>query len=165
MTSWYALRSKPRKEDALARFARDRGHELYFPRVRVNPVNPRSRTIRPFFPGYMFVRADLAETGVGEFEWMPFSLGLICYGSVPAPVPSEVVDRLRSKIGELADHRKEHWLDLEPGDRVRIQSGPFEGFEGVFEERLSGGERVKILLSLIHDRFMHVDISERQLKK
>ncbi|MGA9533112.1 MAG: transcription termination/antitermination NusG family protein [Anaerolineales bacterium] len=165
MVTWYALRSKPRKEDALAKLARQRGHTLYYPRIRVNPVNPRARTIRPFFPGYMFVHTDLADVGMGEFQWMPFSLGLVCHGNTPVPIMSAVVDALKSRIGEMVDRRQTHYLDLEPGDRVRVKSGPLAGFDGVFEERLSGSDRVKILLALLHDRFVNVDISEMQLEK
>ena len=62
-THWYALRSKPCKEDILWRQVGLRGFECFYPRLRVKPVNPRSRKIRPYFPGYMFVRADLSEAG------------------------------------------------------------------------------------------------------
>ena len=60
---WYALRSKTRKEDIVWKQVNSRGIEVFFPRIRVHPVNPRSRKIKPYFPGYMFVRLDLAEMG------------------------------------------------------------------------------------------------------
>jgi transcriptional antiterminator RfaH len=37
----------------------------------VRPVNPRARKTRPYFPGYLFVQADLAAVGLVEFRWMP----------------------------------------------------------------------------------------------
>jgi hypothetical protein len=55
---WYAVRSKPRKEDILSRQLRAQGFEVFYPRVRVHRVNPRARKLEPYFPGYMFVQAD-----------------------------------------------------------------------------------------------------------
>ncbi|HEB63956.1 MAG TPA: hypothetical protein ENJ02_00220, partial [Chloroflexi bacterium] len=61
--NWYVLRSKARKEDAVYAQALQRGLEVFYPRLRVNPVNPRARKVRPYFPGYMFVRVDLEAVG------------------------------------------------------------------------------------------------------
>ena len=85
--NWYALRSKPRKEEVVWKQVRTQGFEAYFPRLRVNPVNPRSRKLRPYFPGYLFVYADLEEVGVSVFQWMPHSIGLVCFGGEPAASP------------------------------------------------------------------------------
>ncbi|MEJ2353879.1 MAG: transcription termination/antitermination NusG family protein, partial [Anaerolineales bacterium] len=68
---WYAMRSKPRKEEVLWRQLSAQGYEVYFPRLRVNPVNPRSKKLRAYFPGYMFINVDLEEVGRSTFKWMP----------------------------------------------------------------------------------------------
>ena len=34
-------------------------YEVFYPCLRIHPVNPRSRKIVPYFPGYLFVEADL----------------------------------------------------------------------------------------------------------
>jgi hypothetical protein len=44
------------------------------------------------------------------------------------------------------------------GDPVWIREGLFEGFEGIFDVRLSGGERCRILLKMIHHRFVPIDV-------
>ena len=66
-TAWYVLRSKPHKESMLFGQLKAYGIETYFPVLRVKPVNPRSRKERPYFPGYLFVHVDLAETGFFKF--------------------------------------------------------------------------------------------------
>ncbi len=38
---------------------------------------------------------------------------------------------------------------LVPGVEVKITSGPFAGYDGIFDSRLSGTERVRVLLTLI----------------
>lgn len=65
---WHVLRSKPRKEAALARYARSNGHEVFYPTIPVKPVNPRASKIKPYFPGYLFVQTSLAE-----LESLPFA--------------------------------------------------------------------------------------------
>jgi transcriptional antiterminator RfaH len=41
--------------------------------------------------------------------------------------------------------------DLQPGDPVRIVSGPFAGYEAVFDMRLPDSERVQVLLAFLSD--------------
>ena len=89
--SWYALRSKPRKEEVLWRQLLAREIEVFFPRIRVHPVNPRSRKLRPYFPGYMFVQVDIEAVGASKFNWMPFAIGLVSFDGEPAVVVAGVV--------------------------------------------------------------------------
>lgn len=146
---WYALRSKPRKEDAIWRQLRSDGFEVFYPRLKVNPVNPRSRKIKPYFPGYMFVLVDLEETGVSRFQWMPHTLGLVSFGGEPAHVPENLIVELRRRVLEISEAGGELFDGLKPGDSVRISSGPFEGYEAIFDARLPGSERVRVLLELL----------------
>ena len=60
---WYALHVKPHKEQSVDDLLRSREMEVFYPPLKVKPVNPRARKIRPFFPGYMFVYLDLEEAG------------------------------------------------------------------------------------------------------
>ena len=57
--SWYVIHSKPRKENQVYSQLQARAIETFYPTIRVKPVNPRSAKIRPYFPGYLFVRVDL----------------------------------------------------------------------------------------------------------
>lgn len=146
---WYALRSKPRKEDAVWRQLRGEGIEVFYPRLRVNPVNPRSRKIKPYFPGYMFVNVDLEQTGVSRFQWMPHTLGLVSFGGEPAHVPDNLIIELHKRVAEIAEAGGELFDGLKPGDPVRISSGPFAGYEAIFDSRIDGNERVRVLLELL----------------
>ena len=146
---WYALRSKPRKEDVLWRQVLSRDIESFYPRLRVNPVNPRSRKLRPYFPGYLFVKADLEELGHSVFQWMPHSMGLITFGGEPATVSPHLIDAIRKRVEEINDAGGEIFEGLQSGDAVRISEGPFKGYEAIFDARLPGSERVRVLLELL----------------
>ncbi|MEN8171570.1 MAG: transcription termination/antitermination NusG family protein [Chloroflexota bacterium] len=163
---WYALRSKPRKEDIVWKQIRSHGLEHFYPRMRVHPVNPRSRKVKPYFPGYLFVRADLEETGMSLFQWMPYALGLVSFDGQPSPVPDNLIQALKKRIVEIAAAGGEVFDGLEPGDKVRIHAGPFRGYEAVFDARLSGVERVRVLLQFIdHQRVVPVKLKPSQIRK
>ncbi|MCA9935314.1 MAG: transcription termination/antitermination NusG family protein, partial [Anaerolineales bacterium] len=74
---WYVLRTKPKKELFVYQQLLAREVALYFPSMRVKPVNPRAAKVRPFFPGYLFVQADLDVDGYNAFNWLPGTVGLI----------------------------------------------------------------------------------------
>ena len=163
--SWYALRSKPRKEEVLWKQLLARDIEVFFPRIRVHPVNPRSRKLRPYFPGYMFVHVDLDEVGLSKFNWMPFAIGLVSFDGEPAVVPENLVHEVRTRVEEIAAAGGEFYDGLQPGEPVRISSGPFAGYEAIFDMRLPGSERVRVLIQMLTDRNMPVELKAGQVER
>lgn len=157
-TNWYALRSKPNREEALWREARARGHDVFLPRTRVHTVNPRARPVRPLFPGYLFVRADLHSSGCSAFNWLPYSNGLVSFGSEPAPVPVALVEAIRRRVQAIEAAGGEALEGLQRGDAVSIQGGPFAGSQAIFDARLSGTERVRVLLQLLSRQQVPLDL-------
>jgi transcriptional antiterminator RfaH len=159
------MRSKPRKEVVLWRQLLERDIEVFFPRVRVNPVNPRSRKIRPYFPGYLFVRTDIEEVGLSTFQWMPHAIGLILFGGEPAYVPDALINAIRKRVDEINEAGGELFDGLKRGEPVRVHEGPFAGYEAIFDERVSGKERVRVLLKLIDDREMLVELDAGMIER
>lgn len=149
---WYALRIKPRKEDVVWRQVMQREMETFYPRLRVNPVNPRARKLRPYFPGYLFVHADLESLGESFFKWMPHTIGLVSFGGEPAYVPDNLIFELRKRVEEISAAGGELFDGLKSGDVVRISSGPFAGYEAIFDVRITGSERVRVLLEFLSNR-------------
>ena len=163
---WYALRTKARKEDVVWQQLRSKEIENYYPRVRVHPVNPRARKVKPYFPGYLFIRTDLGEEGISAFQWMPHSLGLVSFGGEPAPIPDNAIFEMKKRVKEIADAGGEVFDGLKSGDSVRIHEGPFKGFEAIFDSRLDGQERVRVLLQFINNqREVPVELDVSQIRK
>jgi transcriptional antiterminator RfaH len=161
---WYVLRSKSQKEDALYQFASMRGYTVYYPKLRVDPVNPRSRHVVPFFPGYMFVRADFQEVGVSSFQWMPYSLGLVSFGSTPGKVPDAMVTGIQRRLEE--QNEKQPVVDgFEPGERLIVKQGPLAGFEALFEKRLRGQDRVRVLMKLLNGKWARTNLDSAVIGK
>jgi transcriptional antiterminator RfaH len=163
--AWYALKSKPQKEMTVWHQAESRGFEIFFPCVRIEPVNPRSRRIRPYFPGYMFVRADLKQVGVSTFQFMPYTMGLVSFGSEPAVVADAIIQDLRCHMERIQREKQQPAHPFRKGDTVRIKDGPFEGYLAIFDHTLSGDDRVLVLLEMLADRRLHLQISASELEK
>lgn len=162
---WYAINSHPNKEEILWRHMLSQGYEVYYPRLRVNPVNPRSRKIRPYFPGYMFVNVDLDQAGQSAFQWMTHAKGLVSFGGDPAIVPDALIQAIRQKVETIAEAGGEMLAILKPGDVVVIDSGPFEGYEAIFDLRISGSERVRVLLKMLNKNQLPVELTAGSLHK
>ncbi|OQY32074.1 MAG: hypothetical protein B6I38_05015 [Anaerolineaceae bacterium 4572_5.1] len=163
---WYVLRSKPREEEVLWDYVSSKKVECFYPRIRANPVNPRARKVKPYFPGYMFIKADLAETGHSEFRWMPHSLGLVHFGDEPASVPDNLISGIKRTVAKITEAGGEKFLDLQSGDDVYIEDGPFAGYRAIFDAQVSGRERVRVLLQALNNqREMPLELEIGQIRK
>jgi transcriptional antiterminator RfaH len=162
---WYALKSKPNKEDALWHEVSARGYEVFYPQIRVQPVNPRSRKLRAYFPGYMFLHVDIEAVGISNVSWIPHSNGLVTFGEDPATVPEGLVHALQRRLEQVNAAGGEVMQGLRQGDTVVIQDGPFAGYEAVFDARVSGNERVRVLLQLLRGQQKAVVLSPGHLRK
>jgi transcriptional antiterminator RfaH len=162
---WYVLRSKPNKEMVLWRELSARGFECFYPCLRLKPVNPRSRKIRPYFPGYLFVYADIEQVGASTFQWMPFSGGFVSFDEVLATVPDNLIQAIRRHVEQINAAGGEQMAGLKQGDAVRIQGGPFDGYEGIFDARLPGRERVRVLLKLLQIRQVGIELPTAQIQR
>jgi transcription antitermination factor NusG len=149
---WYALRSKSRKEDAVWRQLQSQDYEVFYPCLRVHPVNPRSRKIVPYFPGYLFVEVDLEQSGISAFQWMPHTVGLVSFGGEPSIVPENLILAIQKRVDEINAVGGEIFDGLKPGETVWISDGPFQGYEAIFDGRLPGSERVRVLLEFLGNR-------------
>jgi transcription elongation factor/antiterminator RfaH len=167
--NWYVLRSKPNKETLLWEQLRIRKVETFHPQIRVQTVNPRARKVRAYFPGYVFVHVDLEQIGLSTIQWMPGAAGFVAFDSQPAMVPDVLIQAVKKQVDAINTAGGELLHDLKRGDLVRIESGPFAGYEAIFDARLPGTERVRVLLKLLQGRSAKLEVPvgmiERQATK
>ena len=164
MMNWYAIQSKPQKEDLLCEQLRMREIETFFPRIRVQPVNPRARRIKPYFPGYVFACVDLEQVGQSTLDWTPGAIGMVNFGGEPAPVSDHLISGLRQHLDMINDSANDMSGRFQPGDVVAIHWGPFAGYEAVFDACLPGRERVKVLLKMLESYQMQIELPIHQIE-
>ena len=76
-----------------------------------------------------------------------------------------MVQAIQKRVDEINAAGGEHLEELNPGDVVTIQDGPLAGHEAIFDKRLSGPDRVRVLLNLLKDRRIQVDLPAGQIER
>lgn len=149
MLAWYALhvrhQCKQLVETALA------GHcETFWPhRVTrtANGVRGGARKInrRPWFPGYMFVRADWEQREARNRVLGRHVLGILGSGDGPIAIPDHEIDSLRTLMRERAGVIQ---TPAQAGQRVRVTCGPLRGVEGIVA-RIANAEMLVVQVNLL----------------
>jgi transcriptional antiterminator RfaH len=96
---------------------------------------------------------------------MPHVVGLVSFGGEPAIVPDNLVHGIRQRVEEIAVAGGEVFDGLKAGDTVKINFGPFEGYEAIFDARLPGSERVRVLLELLNARRVPVELDASHIQR
>jgi transcriptional antiterminator RfaH len=165
MLNWYALNTKPRSEKFVFEGLAAQGIEAYLPLWQAPRHGPREVGPRPFFPSYLFARADLDVIGLSALRYMPGVRRLVSCGDQPASVPQGAIDRIRVQLSDLSNIITDaSGQSLAPGDHVVITGGPLTGLEAIFDHRLSSGERVRLLINFIQNG-AHVDVEREFVQK
>lgn len=73
---------------------------------------------------------------------------MVIFNSQPAPIDDEVIEFLKSRVGNNGFLNVREALT--PGDKVRIKDGPWKAFAGVIERDIPASARVQILLTAIN---------------
>ena len=163
--NWYVLHSKPNKEELLWEQLNIRKVETFYPRIRVQTVNPRARKVKAYFPGYVFIHVDLEETNHSTLQWMPGATGFVSFDSRPSMVPEVLIQAVRAKVDAINAAGGEIFDGLKPGDLVEIRSGPFAGYEAIFDARLPGRERARVLLKLLQGKSAKMEVPAGLLER
>jgi len=75
-----------------------------------------------------------------------------------------VVKAIRRRVQEIREAGGLTFDGLEQGDPVRITDGPLKGYEAIFDLRLSGSERVQVLLQML-GRQMRVTVNANAIER
>jgi transcription antitermination factor NusG len=143
---WFALQVKGRRELAVAEYLRGQGYEWFLPLYKCKKQwSDRIKEVEsPLFPGYLFCRFDP--------QWrlpiltIPGVIQVVGNNRQPAPVDEQEITSIRTLIASGAQNQP--WPFLEVGDKVRIESGPLSGLEGLLVE-FRGSHRLVLSVTLL----------------
>jgi transcription elongation factor/antiterminator RfaH len=145
---WYAIRTKVNREKDVEKRLQNLGLEVFLPWMRARRrIGSRFHwVLAPLFPGYIFCRLDMEVSGKAA-RYSPGVRDFLTFGSRVAEVGEVIIEALRERCpGGVAEIDP---VAAKPGDVVRINEGPFAGFEAIFEQKLKGSERVAVLLEIL----------------
>ena len=172
---WYILKVQSNREDSiregLIRRIKLQGldhlfGEVIVPKEQVTEFKSGKKRIvsRKLYPGYILVHMVLNDeswylvretSGIGDFT-----------GSAgrPSPMLEADVNKLLNKAEEKTDDAPRLKINFQKGDRVKINEGTFENFEGEVEQIDESNGRVTVILS-IFGRSTPVDIEYWQIEQ
>ena len=171
---WYILKVQSNREDsireALQRRISMQGMDKWFgevivPKEQVTEFKSGKKRVvsRKLYPGYILVNMILNDDtwylvretgGIGDFT-----------GSAgrPSPMLPQDVAKLLNKAEVKTDEAPRLKIKFKKGDRVKINEGTFENFEGEVEAIDEANGRVTVMLS-IFGRSTPVDIEYWQIE-
>ena len=147
--SWYLAVTKPQSEFKAQENLLRQGYETYLPLVQTSRRRNGKKVNRTeaFFPRYLFIYLD-KETD----NWAPIRstlgvAGMVRFGGMPAVVPENMIDNLKSNENEFGLQSFEK-KELKLGDKVEIIDGPFAGHKAIYQ-KMKSTERVSVLLDIV----------------
>ena len=146
--AWYCIRTQTKREHiAAGQLERLAGIEVFCPRIRFQRNTKRGKVWfeEALFPGYLFVRFDMA-TMLRAVSSAYGVRGLVRFAGECAKVPDFVMSTLRSAADGVVVIKE---TALKTGDQAVISEGAMRGLSAVVTQVLPGGERVKILMELM----------------
>ena len=171
---WYILKVQSNREDSISEALRRRimlqGMERWFgevivPKEQVTDFKGGKKRVvsRKLYPGYILVQMILNDEtwylvretgGIGDFTGS---------GGKPSPMLPQDVAKLLHKEEEQTAEAPRLKINFKKGDRVKINEGTFENFEGEVEQIDEANGRVTVMLS-IFGRSTPVDIEYWQIE-
>ncbi|HSF81026.1 MAG TPA: transcription termination/antitermination NusG family protein [Anaerolineales bacterium] len=146
---WYVLNCKSNKGHIVQQQLQSQGFEVFYPLADSHQGKTGRLQLKPYFPGYLFVRVDLQVFSLSTFQWMPNTEGLVCFGSKPAYVPDTLIQAISRHVREISGNGENP--TEQPAYLVHPVKWevPEDGSGTIFNPSLSSDERVKELLRVL----------------
>ncbi len=146
---WFVLNIKAKQEALAEQNLKKMGVEVYMPRYyrTVKKEKKKTQVISPLFSGYLFARFDLVE----YYHKVMYTRGVkSVLGNSTSIwfIENDKIEEIKKREQEGVVTLKKKNETFTKGDRVIIDEGSFDGWEGIFQENLPDKERVTILLTM-----------------
>ena len=144
--SWLLVATKPRSEFVARQHLDRQGFEVCLPQIslRKRKQSVWQQVVEPMFPGYVFVGVVLGEHDLAPIRSTVGCLQVVRFGGQLVPLPASVMRTLSSYAQAPLNETKTFLA----GERLRVESGPFEGLEAVFDKSC-GQDRARVLVSVL----------------
>ncbi|SPF77735.1 transcription termination/antitermination protein NusG [Pseudoprimorskyibacter insulae] len=120
-------------------------------------------TERRFMPGYVLVRMEMSDQGYHLINSINRVTGFLGPQGRPMPMRDAEVNQILNRVQE-GEEQPRTLIHFEIGERVKVNDGPFEGFDGMIEEVDDDNQRLKVSVS-IFGRETPVELEFTQVTK
>ena len=162
---WYALRCKSNMEFIVKDQLQAKLIPNYLPVYAVRPINPRSRTLKPYFPGYLFVNDEPDQLYAQKVFLIRGVIGLVNFDGVPASIHPNLIEAIRRQTQQLNLEQKQARSGFKAGDPVLVEDDVIGQLEGIFEKCVNGRERVSVLLKMMQGGMMRMELPAEKVRR
>ena len=120
-------------------------------------------TERRFMPGYVLVRMEMTDTAYHLITSINRVTGFLGPQGRPTPMRDAEVQQILGRVEE-GQEAPRTLISFEIGERVKVNDGPFEDFDGMVEEVDDDNQRLKVTVS-IFGRATPVELEFTQVSK
>lgn len=143
---WFALQVRARFEQGVADHLDGKGFELFLPlyKCRKRWSDRIKEVDAPLFPGYLFCRFNPQDRL--PILKTPGVIQIVGTNRTPVAVDEQEIHAIQKMVASGMPNQP--WPFLAAGDRVRIESGPLSGLEGILVE-FKGNHRLVLSVTLL----------------
>ena len=120
-------------------------------------------TERRFMPGYVLVRMEMSDRGYHLVNSINRVTGFLGPQGRPMPMRDAEVQAILGRVAE-GEEQPRTLIRFEVGEKVKVNDGPFEDFDGMIEEVDEDSQRLKVSVS-IFGRETPVELEFTQVTK
>lgn len=153
------------RQAAIDKGLTDEIEEVLVPTEEVIEVrrNKKVTTERRFMPGYVLVRMEMTDRAYHAITSINRVTGFLGPQGRPMPMRDAEVNQILNRVEEGAEAPRT-LIFFEIGEKVKVNDGPFEGFDGMVEEVDEASQRLKVSVS-IFGRATPVELEFTQVSK
>jgi len=147
-SDWFIINSKPKQEFDAEKNLRNLNVNVYLPvyNKKIKKNKTKVDRVAPLFSGYLFAQFAIDES----YQKVKYTRGvktILGYNEYLWTIADEKIQdiKFRENHGIVLLRKRED--SFRKGDRIFIDEGDFEGWEGIFQEELPDRERAIILLT------------------
>ena len=120
-------------------------------------------TERRFMPGYVLVRMELSDEAYHLITSINRVTGFLGPQGRPMPMRDDEVNVILNRVEE-GEASPRSTITFDVGEKVKVNDGPFEDFDGMVEEVDDENQRLKVTVS-IFGRATPVELEFTQVSK
>ncbi len=118
---------------------------------------------RRFMPGYVLIHMEMSDEGYHLVNSINRVTGFLGPQGRPMPMRDAEVNQLLNRVEEGIESPRT-LIHFEVGEKVSVNDGPFEGFDGMVEQVDEDQQRLKVTVS-IFGRETPVELEFTQVSK
>jgi transcriptional antiterminator NusG len=172
---WYIVHAYSNYEKKVAEAIREQAErqgltekfeDIRVPTEEVVEIVRNKKKVREqrHFPGYVLVKMDMTDDAYHLVRNTPKVTGFLGAQNKPQPVSEREVQRILGQVEQAAQAKPRPVISFEIGERVKVNDGPFQSFEGLVSEVDEERARLKVAV-MIFGRETPVELEYAQVEK